>query len=171
MELYRFPLENVEEFDCLATDNAGNSKNSKNMICINSLATSLQKHSTLAFVILLQDSTAFGFNLCLFSPLLFLQVKKFAVHTATVNDLSFDADGEYIGSCSDDGTIVISSLFTDEKLKFEYYRPMKALALDPDYSRKSSRRYVAGGLAGQLFLNTQSWLGYSKQVFFVSKLP
>lgn len=94
-----------------------------------------------------------------------MQVKEFAAHTATVNDLSFDSDGEYIGSCSDDGTMAISSLFTDEKLKFEYYRPMKTLALDPDYSKKSSRRYVAGGLAGQLFLNSKSWLGYSKQVF------
>lgn len=100
----------------------------------------------------------------------FVQVKELAAHTATVNDLTFDADSEYIGSCSDDGTVVISSLFTDERLKFEYYRPMKALALDPDYSRKSSKRYVAGGLAGQLFLNTKNWLGYSKQVFLLFQI-
>jgi hypothetical protein len=41
---------------------------------------------------------------------------------------------------------------------------MKTVALDPDYSRKTSRRFVAGGLAGQLFLNIKNWLGYSKQV-------
>jgi vacuolar protein sorting-associated protein 41 len=91
-------------------------------------------------------------------------VKEIAAHTATVNDLSFDGDGEFIGSCSDDGSVVINSLFTDEKLKFEYHRPMKTVALDPDYSRKTSRRFVAGGLAGQLFLNMKNWLGYSKQV-------
>lgn len=92
------------------------------------------------------------------------QVKEIAAHTATVNDLSFDGDGEYIGSCSDDGTVVINSLFTDEKLKFEYHRPMKTVALDPEYSRKTSRRFVAGGLAGQLFLSMKNWLGYNKQV-------
>ncbi|GJN01348.1 hypothetical protein PR202_ga18609 [Eleusine coracana subsp. coracana] len=93
------------------------------------------------------------------------QVKEIAAHTATINDISFDADGEYIGSCSDDGTVVISSLFTDEKLKFEYHRPMKAIALDPDYSR-NYRRFATGGLAGQvLVLTKRTWGGgYNKKV-------
>ncbi|XP_078150980.1 vacuolar protein sorting 41 [Carex rostrata] len=99
------------------------------------------------------------------------QVKEIAAHTATVNDLSFDGDGEYIGSCSDDGTVVINSLFTDEKLKFEYHRPMKTVALDPEYSRKTSRRFVAGGLAGQLFLSMKNWLGYNKQVLHDGEGP
>ncbi|KAK8456416.1 hypothetical protein SEVIR_3G019800v4 [Setaria viridis] len=92
------------------------------------------------------------------------QVKEIAAHTATVNDISFDADGEYIGSCSDDGTVAISSLFTDEKLKFEYHRPMKAIALDPNYSR-NYRRFATGGLAGQvLVLTKKTWGGYHKKV-------
>ncbi|KAK6788021.1 hypothetical protein RDI58_016546 [Solanum bulbocastanum] len=78
------------------------------------------------------------------------QVKEFAAHTAAVNDLCFDTDGEYVGSCSDDGSVVINSLFTDERMKFEYHRPMKAIALDPDYARTSSRRFVTGGLAGPI---------------------
>ncbi|KAH1220626.1 Vacuolar protein sorting-associated protein 41 [Glycine max] len=92
------------------------------------------------------------------------QVKEFSAHASVVNDLSFDTEGEYIGSCSDDGSVVINSLFTDEKLKFEYHRPMKAVALDPDYARKMSRRFVAGGLAGHLYLNSKKWLGYRDQV-------
>lgn len=96
-----------------------------------------------------------------------MQVKEFSDHSATVNDLCFDAEGEYISSCSDDGSAVINSLFTDERLKFEYHRPMKSIALDPDYSRKSSRRFFTGGLAGQLFLNSKTWLGYNKQVFLL----
>ncbi|KAK9124041.1 hypothetical protein Sjap_013643 [Stephania japonica] len=91
------------------------------------------------------------------------QVKEFNAHTATVNDLSFDVEGEYIGSCSDDGFVVINSLFTDETLKIDYHRPIKAIAIDPDYSRNSSRRFVAGGLAGQLVLNAKKWLGYRDQ--------
>ncbi|CAL1378642.1 unnamed protein product [Linum trigynum] len=99
------------------------------------------------------------------------QVKEFPTHTGAVNDLSFDVDGEYIGSCSDDGTVVINSLFTDEKMKFEYHRPMKAISLDPEYSRKTSRRFVAGGLAGQLYLNSKKWLGYRDQVLHSGEGP
>ncbi|XP_047319698.1 vacuolar protein sorting-associated protein 41 homolog [Impatiens glandulifera] len=98
------------------------------------------------------------------------QVKEFRDHTASVNDLSFDSDGEYIASCSDDGSVVINSLFTDEKLKFEYHRPMKAIALDPYYARKS-RRFVTGGLAGQLFFNSKKWIGYRDQVLHSGEGP
>ncbi|KAL0370134.1 UNVERIFIED_CONTAM: Vacuolar protein sorting-associated protein 41 [Sesamum angustifolium] len=84
------------------------------------------------------------------------QVKEFIAHTAAVNDLCFDIEGEYIASCSDDGSVVISSLFTDERMKFEYHRPMKTIALDPDYVRKSSRRFVTGGLAGHLYFNVKN---------------
>uniref|UniRef100_A0A453DEF6 Vps41 beta-propeller domain-containing protein n=1 Tax=Aegilops tauschii subsp. strangulata TaxID=200361 RepID=A0A453DEF6_AEGTS len=92
------------------------------------------------------------------------QSKEIKAHTATINDISFE-DREYIGSCSDDGTVVISNLFTDEKLKFEYHRPMKAIALDPQYSR-SNNRFATGGLAGQvLVLTKKSWVsGYNKKV-------
>ncbi|KAG9442877.1 hypothetical protein H6P81_018731 [Aristolochia fimbriata] len=99
------------------------------------------------------------------------QIKAFHAHAATVNDLSFDGEGEFIASCSDDGLVVINSLFTDEMLKFEYHRPMKAVALDPDYSRKSSRRFVTGGLAGNLFLNMKKWLGYRDQVLHSGEGP
>ncbi|MBA0708364.1 hypothetical protein Golax_023494, partial [Gossypium laxum] len=98
-------------------------------------------------------------------------VKAFAAHSAAVNELSFDKEGEYLGSCSDDGSVVINSLFIDEKLKFEYHRPMKAIALDPDYARKSSRRFVAGGLAGHLYFNTKKWLGYKDQVLHSGEGP
>ncbi|EYU36117.1 hypothetical protein ABFS82_14G237400 [Erythranthe guttata] len=99
------------------------------------------------------------------------QVKEFIAHTAAVNDLSFDIEGEYIGSCSDDGSVVISSLFTEERMKFEYHRPMKAIALDPDYARKSSRRFVTGGLAGHLYFNTKKWIGYRDQVLHSGEGP
>ncbi|PON71205.1 Vacuolar protein sorting-associated protein [Trema orientale] len=99
------------------------------------------------------------------------QVKEFTAHTAAVNDLSFDVEGEYIGSCSDDGSVVINSLFTDEKMKFEYHRPMKAIALDPDYAKKASRRFVAGGLAGHLYFNSKKWLGFRDQVLHSGEGP
>lgn len=94
-------------------------------------------------------------------------MKEIAAHAATINDISFDGKGEYIGSCSDDGTVAINSLFAEEKLKFEYHRPMKAIALDPDYER-NYRRFATGGLAGQVLVLTKkySWAGYHKKVSF-----
>ncbi|KAG2670901.1 hypothetical protein I3760_14G108100 [Carya illinoinensis] len=112
--------------------------------------------------------TCFRFEICSCSS---FQIKEFHVHTAAVNDLSFDIEGEYVGSCSDDGSVVINSLFTDEKMKFEYHRPMKTIALDPDYVRKTSRRFVAGGLAGHLYYNTKKWFGYRDQVLHSGEGP
>ncbi|KAK9689968.1 hypothetical protein RND81_09G094900 [Saponaria officinalis] len=99
------------------------------------------------------------------------QVKELHSHKAAVNGLSFDIDGEFVGSCSDDGSVSISSLFTDENRKFEYHRPMKAIALDPDYSRKASRSFVAGGLAGQLIFYTKKWFGYQEQILHSGEGP
>ncbi|KAH6814682.1 vacuolar protein sorting 41 [Perilla frutescens var. frutescens] len=99
------------------------------------------------------------------------QVKEFIAHTGAVNDLCFDIEGEYIGSCADDGYVVINSLFTEERLKFEYQRPMKAIALDPNYVRKSSRRFVTGGLAGNLYYNVKKWIGYRDQVLHSGEGP
>ncbi|GAB2285425.1 Vacuolar protein sorting-associated protein 41 [Dionaea muscipula] len=99
------------------------------------------------------------------------QVKEFAAHSAAVNGLSFDIEGEYIGSCSDDGSVVVNSLFSDEKRRFEYHRPMKAITLDPEYARKTSKRFVTGGLAGQLIFYTKKWFGYQDQVLHSGEGP
>uniref|UniRef100_A0A803QMQ5 Vps41 beta-propeller domain-containing protein n=1 Tax=Cannabis sativa TaxID=3483 RepID=A0A803QMQ5_CANSA len=82
------------------------------------------------------------------------QVKEFTAHTAAVNDLSFDIE-----------------VFCDEKMKFEYHRPMKAIALDPDYAKKASKRFVAGGLAGHLYFNYKKWLGFRDQVLHSGEGP
>ena len=42
---------------------------------------------------------------------------------------------------------------------------MKAIAVDPYFAKKSSRRFVAGGLAGHLYINTKKWIGYGDQVW------
>uniref|UniRef100_A0A7N0RCY2 Vacuolar protein sorting-associated protein 41 homolog n=2 Tax=Kalanchoe fedtschenkoi TaxID=63787 RepID=A0A7N0RCY2_KALFE len=99
------------------------------------------------------------------------QVKEFPSHVSVVNDLSFDVDGEYVASCSDDGCVVINSLFSDEKMRFEYHRPMKAVAIDPEYARKASKRFVAGGLAGNLYINSKKWLGFRDQILHSGEGP
>jgi len=87
------------------------------------------------------------------------EVKRFHAHGATVNELCFDNRGEYVGSCSDDGTVVVTGLYTDEQSKYDYGRPIKTVALDPDYAVKKSRQFVSGGMAGNLVLNSKGWLG------------
>eukprot|EP00854_Cymbomonas_tetramitiformis_P000567 gene567-967_t len=87
------------------------------------------------------------------------EVKQFAAHSMTVNELCFDSRGEYVGSCSDDGTVVVSALYSEEQNSYEYHRPIKTVALDPDYAIKKSRQIVTGGLAGNLILNSKGWLG------------
>lgn len=135
------------------------------------------------------------------------EIKKFNSHTATVNELSIDASGDFIASCSDDGDnslfhlylsrlnffffsylfflssafffssfflfssclivtgkVVINALYTNETSSYSYKRPVKAVALDPEYSRKNSRQFCTGGLAGQLVLNEKGFFFSNKDV-------
>lgn len=92
------------------------------------------------------------------------EIRRFGAHTAIVNDLSFDRLGEFIASCSDDGTVVINGLYSAECESFTYQRPVKALALDPKFSRKGNRQFVSGGLSQQLLLNEKGWFSNKDKV-------
>jgi vacuolar protein sorting-associated protein 41 len=41
----------------------------------------------------------------------------------------------------------------------DFKRPVRCVALDPDYGRSSSRRVVSGGMAGHLILNEKGMYG------------
>ncbi|CAG8496376.1 2649_t:CDS:10 [Scutellospora calospora] len=86
-------------------------------------------------------------------------IKRFSSHSATVNDISIDAAEEYVASASMDGKIVIHGMYVDSVQVFNYRRPLKCVALDPDFSRKDTQQFVSGGLAGQLILNEKGWFG------------
>lgn len=85
--------------------------------------------------------------------------KSFAPHSGPINELAVDDTGEYIGSCSEDGTVLLTSLFSGEAESHRYRRPILALAIDPDFHRKNTRQFVCGGRAGQLLKNTKGFLG------------
>ncbi|KAJ3028093.1 UNVERIFIED_CONTAM: Vacuolar protein sorting-associated protein 41 [Siphonaria sp. JEL0065] len=68
-------------------------------------------------------------------------VKRFECHSACVNDICIDTSGEFVASASDDGKVVINSLYTPEVSPFKHRRPIKCVALEPDYSRKPSRNH------------------------------
>ncbi|KAI9098827.1 hypothetical protein DFS34DRAFT_619093 [Phlyctochytrium arcticum] len=86
-------------------------------------------------------------------------VKRFNCHAATVNALSIDTAGEFVASASDDGKVIINSLYTSEVLPFNYKRPVKAVCLEPDYSKKSTRQFVSGGMAEFLLMSGKGWFG------------
>ena len=53
------------------------------------------------------------------------------------------------------GKVIIHALYTTEKTEMMHKRSIKAVALEPDYSRKSSKALVSGGMAEQLILSSR----------------
>ncbi|CAG8681179.1 15096_t:CDS:10 [Gigaspora margarita] len=86
-------------------------------------------------------------------------IKRFSSHTASVNDISIDTAEEFVASASMDGKVVIHGMYVDSTQVFNYRRPLKCVALDPDFSKKDTQQFVSGGLAGQLILNEKGWFG------------
>ena len=69
--------------------------------------------------------------------------------------------GGFIGSCADDGSVVVSSVFSDESNKHSHHN-VRSVRLAPDYARNQDRPFLTGGGAGHLWLVRRSpmaWLG------------
>lgn len=96
-------------------------------------------------------------------------VKRFKCHSTTINQISIDDNGEYIASASDDGHVVINGLYTTDANNYNYKRPVKAVALEPNYSKKSSRQFASGGTAEQLILSGKGWFGNRDSVLFANE--
>ena len=64
-----------------------------------------------------------------------------------------------------DGRVVVYSIATkdsgssNEAYAFTHKRPMRTLALDPEFASKSGRTIVCGGMDGRLVLYEKGWLG------------
>jgi hypothetical protein len=76
-----------------------------------------------------------------------------------VNDISIDKFGDTVASCSDDGKVMIRSLYNDTSQMMSFDRPIKAVAIDPEFSKSKKRQFVIGGLAGELILSEKGWFG------------
>ncbi|XP_078322201.1 vacuolar protein sorting-associated protein 41 homolog isoform X1 [Crassostrea virginica] len=86
--------------------------------------------------------------------------KEIAAHTTTVNQLSIDDSGDFIASCSDDGRVLINGLYTaDNNQSINFDRPVKAVAIDPKFSKHGSgKSFVTGD--DKLILNEKGGLFY-----------
>mmetsp|Transcript_19730 Transcript_19730/g.37590 ORF Transcript_19730/g.37590 Transcript_19730/m.37590 type:complete len:920 (-) Transcript_19730:193-2952(-) len=87
------------------------------------------------------------------------EVRRLEVHKSRVTALCVDARNEFVGSSSDDGSVAVTGLCSEEQFTYQYGDPVKTLALDPEYAVKKSRSFVSGGVAGNLILNSKGWLG------------
>jgi WD40 repeat protein len=97
------------------------------------------------------------------------EIRRFTPHSANVTDVCIDATGEFVGSCSQDGTVVVSSLYSAEASTHWYPRPVRAVALDAEYASK--RVFATGGLACQLTINSKGWFGAKDAVVHSGEGP
>ncbi|XP_030377032.1 vacuolar protein sorting-associated protein 41 homolog [Scaptodrosophila lebanonensis] len=67
------------------------------------------------------------------------------VHTVAVNHIDVDSKGEYVATCSDDGKVNITGLFSSENNQnLCFSKLIKAVALDPDTKSSGVRRFIVG---------------------------
>ena len=57
-----------------------------------------------------------------------------------------------------EGKVIVQALEVKENLIMDFKRPVRCVALDPEYAKSSSRRVVSGGMAGQLVLSEKGIL-------------
>ena len=60
------------------------------------------------------------------------------------------------------GQVVIYSLNTPEVYRFDQKRPMRTIALEPNFAKRSGRAFVCGGLSGNLTMHEKGWLGHKE---------
>ncbi|KFM71721.1 Vacuolar protein sorting-associated protein 41-like protein, partial [Stegodyphus mimosarum] len=72
--------------------------------------------------------------------------KELLLHVTTVNQISIDEKGDYLASCSNDGKVAIHGLYScDLNTSITIERPVRSVALDPNFSKSSAnRRFIVG---------------------------
>ncbi|KAL8279333.1 hypothetical protein RQP46_008370 [Phenoliferia psychrophenolica] len=98
-------------------------------------------------------------------------VKRFRPHQAMVNDLSLDSGSDFVASASMDGKVAIQALDGTENNVFDLRRPMRCVALEPNFGKRSTRQFVSGGMAGTLVLHEKGWLGYKEVTLHAGEGP
>ncbi|SGY69838.1 BQ5605_C004g03069 [Microbotryum silenes-dioicae] len=124
-------------------------------------------------------------------------VKIFKPHTAMINDLNIDTTSEFVAAASMDGELTmgsagrasadrylvwlagkisVQSLLSTKEAPAEAYsfdlrRPMRCVALEPNFGKRNTRQLVSGGMAGNLILHEKGWLGYKETTIFSGEGP
>ncbi|KAJ2966671.1 hypothetical protein NUW54_g13739 [Trametes sanguinea] len=98
-------------------------------------------------------------------------IKSLRAHSASVLDISMDAAGDFIATASIDGQVVVHSLSGAETPSFNMKRPVRTVALEPNFAKSSTRSLVSGGMAGNLVLHEKGWLGYKETILHSGEGP
>lgn len=69
------------------------------------------------------------------------------------------------------GQVVVHSLSTPESYSFDMKRPMRTVALEPNFAKRGTRAFVCGGLSGALVLREKGWLGHKETTLHVGEGP
>ncbi|QSL66436.1 hypothetical protein MERGE_000816 [Pneumocystis wakefieldiae] len=75
------------------------------------------------------------------------KLTKHHIHSASVTDISIDSTGEYIATASIDGNVGLCIRSNNSIVLYNYRRPVKSVAIDPNYSQ--SFRIVSGWLGNK----------------------
>ncbi|KAI0789305.1 vacuolar protein sorting-associated protein 41 [Abortiporus biennis] len=99
------------------------------------------------------------------------RIKSVKPHSASIIDISVDETADFIGTASMDGQVVIHSLTTSEVYSFDMKRPMRTIALEPNFAKKSTRAFICGGMAGNLVMHEKGWLGHRETLLHSGEGP
>ncbi|KAF4619821.1 hypothetical protein D9613_004777 [Agrocybe pediades] len=99
------------------------------------------------------------------------RIKSYKPHLASVVDISLDATADFVATASIDGQVVVHSLSTPEHYSFDMKRPMRTVAMEPNFAKKGTRAFVCGGLSGALVLREKGWLGHKETTIHSNEGP
>ena len=69
------------------------------------------------------------------------------------------------------GQVVVHSLSTPESYSFDMKRPMRTVAMEPNFAKRGTRAFVCGGLSGALVMREKGWLGHKETTLHVGEGP
>ena len=93
-----------------------------------------------------------------------LPARQSQAHTITVNQLSVDHAGEHYASCSEDGRILVTGLYSeDNSISLNMERPVQSIAIDPIYANSSSGKRFMSGVEDKLVMHEKVIFGRYKQ--------
>ncbi|KAI9569265.1 hypothetical protein HD554DRAFT_2092425 [Boletus coccyginus] len=99
------------------------------------------------------------------------RIKSFKPHQASVSDIEMDSTADFVATASIDGQVVVHSLSTTESYVFDMKRPIRTVALEPHFAKRTSRAFVCGGMAGTLVLREKGWLGHKETILHSAEGP
>lgn len=96
-----------------------------------------------------------------------IRSKELLLHVTTVNQISIDDKGDYLASCSNDGKVAVHGLYSsDFNTSVTIERPVRSVAIDPNFSKASANRRFIIGEDKVVLYERQFLTGYKPNVIY-----